>query len=275
MIIAIDGPAGAGKSTVARRVAAELGLVLLDTGAMYRAVALSALARGVAPSDAEGCAEIARSIRIDFDADGRILVDGAPGEPAIRSAAVTAAVSAVSAHPGVRAAIVPLQRARAKRRPRRRRGGSRHRLGRVPRRELQVLPDREPSSARERRAKELGTPERVAEILEEIRRRDHLDTTRADSPLVEAEGVDPGRHGRARSRRGGGRDPAPRSRRSDEADVGLPRRPHPRPHVLPALDPAPRRGPREHPSRPRRDPRREPPVLPGYPDPRRVGAAAT
>jgi cytidylate kinase len=188
MIIAIDGPAGAGKSTVARRVAAELGLVLLDTGAMYRAVALSALARGVAPSDAEGCAEIARSIRIDFDADGRILVDGAPGEPAIRSAAVTAAVSAVSAHPGVRAAIVPLQRARAK-------------VGRgvvAEGRDIGsvVFPDANfkffltasPQVRAERRAKELGTPGRVAEILEEIRRRDHLDTTRADSPLVEAEG---------------------------------------------------------------------------------------
>src|SRR5262245_49747977 len=104
MIVALDGPAGAGKSTVARLVARTLGLELLDTGAMYRAVAWRALETGVDPNDAEGCARIARAIRIDFDAEGRIRVDGEPGEPAIRSEAVTRAVSAVSAHTGVRAA---------------------------------------------------------------------------------------------------------------------------------------------------------------------------
>lgn len=185
MIVALDGPAGAGKSTVARLVAKTLGLELLDTGAMYRAVALRALEQGVDASDAEGCGRIARSIRIEFDGEGKILVDGKPGEPAIRSEAVTKAVSAVSAHSQVRAAIVPIQRARAKRG----RGivAEGRDIGSV------VFPDAEfkffltatPEVRARRRAEELGVPERAAEILEEIRRRDRLDSTRADSPLVE------------------------------------------------------------------------------------------
>ena len=186
MIVAVDGPAGAGKSTVARLVARTLGLELLDTGAMYRAVALRALEQGVDPEDGEGCGRIARAIRIDFDADGKILVDGVPGEPAIRGEAVTKAVSAVSAHSQVRAAIVPIQRARAKRG----RGivAEGRDIGSV------VFPDAEfkffltasPEVRAQRRAEELGAPERAAEILEEIRRRDRLDSTREDSPLVQA-----------------------------------------------------------------------------------------
>jgi cytidylate kinase len=186
MIIAIDGPAAAGKSTVARAVAQALELELLDTGAMYRAVAREALAQGIDPSDAEGCARVARSIRIAFDPQGKILVDGRPGEPAIRSEAVTRAVSAVSSHSGVRAAIVPLQRARAL--------GDRgivaegRDIGSV------VFPDADfkffltasPEVRAQRRAAEMGSPGRLAEIQDEIRRRDRLDSTREDSPLVQA-----------------------------------------------------------------------------------------
>jgi cytidylate kinase len=186
MIVALDGPAGAGKSTVARLVARTLGIELLDTGAMYRAVALRALEEKVDPLDGEGCGRIARSIAIAFDDDGKIQVDGQPGEPAIRSEAVTKAVSAVSAHSQVRAAIVPIQRARA----RRGRGivAEGRDIGSV------VFPDAEfkffltasPEIRAQRRARELGAPERTAEILEDIRRRDRLDSTRKDSPLVQA-----------------------------------------------------------------------------------------
>src|SRR5262245_26348542 len=116
MIIAIDGPAGSGKSSVARRLAAELGLTFLDTGAMYRAVTLAALERDVEPIDAEGCARLARELVLTFDAHGRIQIDGRLAEPAIRGDEVTRWVSAVSAHSGVRAAIVPQQRAEASRR---------------------------------------------------------------------------------------------------------------------------------------------------------------
>lgn len=186
MIIAIDGPAGAGKSTVARAVAAALGLEILDTGAMYRAVAWRALEAGVDPADAAACARIARSIDIAFDAEGLIRIDGHPGEPAIRSGPVTRAVSAVSAHPGVRAAIVPLQRARAASG----RGvvAEGRDIGTV------VFPDADhkffvtasPEVRARRRARELGIPEKAEAILEDLRRRDHEDSTRPDSPLLRA-----------------------------------------------------------------------------------------
>jgi len=186
MIIAIDGPAGAGKSTVARAVASALGLEMLDTGAMYRAVAWSALAAGIDPADAEGCARVARDLDLEFDEAGRIRIGGQPAEPAIRSGPVTRAVSAVSAHPGVRAAIVPLQRARAARG----RGvvAEGRDIGTV------VFPDADhkffvtasPEVRARRRAKELGLPDKVEAILEDLRRRDREDSTRADSPLVRA-----------------------------------------------------------------------------------------
>ncbi|MFT5690100.1 MAG: cytidylate kinase, partial [Planctomycetota bacterium] len=115
MIIALDGPSGAGKSTVARLIADRLGLSFLDTGAMYRAITLVALERDVHPADEEACAALARATVLSFNADGEIQIDGVAGEPAIRSQTVTLNVSAVSAHPGVRAAIVEEQRAIAAR----------------------------------------------------------------------------------------------------------------------------------------------------------------
>src|SRR5262245_56767822 len=110
MIIALDGSAGSGKSTVARRMAEKLGLRFLDTGAMYRAVTLAALERDVDPLDGEACGALARELTLSFDGQGRIAIDGRPAEPAIRGDEVTRWVSAVSAHSSVRAAIVPHQR---------------------------------------------------------------------------------------------------------------------------------------------------------------------
>ena len=101
MIIAIDGPAASGKSTLARALAARLGLTFLDTGAMYRAVTLTALRRGVPPSDAASCTGLAGELSLSFDAEGRILIEGDPGGPDIRGAEVTAHVSEVAAHSGV------------------------------------------------------------------------------------------------------------------------------------------------------------------------------
>ncbi|MDE0915202.1 MAG: (d)CMP kinase, partial [Planctomycetota bacterium] len=101
MIIAIDGPAASGKSTVARTLAQRLNLTFLDTGAMYRAVTLRVLDSDVDPSDEAGCARVAGSIVLSFDMQGHVLIDGEPGEPEVRGAAVTAAVSTVAAHAGV------------------------------------------------------------------------------------------------------------------------------------------------------------------------------
>jgi cytidylate kinase len=187
MIIAIDGPAGAGKSTVAHAVAAELGLRFLDTGAMYRAVTQVVLEREVDPSDGLACAEVARSIELDFDAAGRIRIDGEPGEPSIRDQAVTGGVSEVSAHPEVRAVIVPLQRLEATR------GAGivaeGRDIGTV------VFPDADhkffltATSAKraQRRAVDEGREHEVETLRAEIERRDELDTTRADSPLLKAD----------------------------------------------------------------------------------------
>ena len=110
MVIAIDGPAGAGKSSVARGVAAALGFTYLDSGAMYRSVALAALRSGIDLDDPEAMGELARSLQIGVS-DGRVELDGADVTDAIRSAEVTAAASRVAVHPDVRAAMVERQRA--------------------------------------------------------------------------------------------------------------------------------------------------------------------
>ena len=108
-IIAIDGPAGAGKSTVARALAARLGLQYLDTGAMYRAVTLAAMRRGIDPADVEPVADLARQIDLDVS-DAGVFVDGLDATAEIRSPAVTTAVSAVAANGAVRAELVSRQR---------------------------------------------------------------------------------------------------------------------------------------------------------------------
>lgn len=109
MVIALDGPAGAGKSTVARAVAAALGFTYLDSGAMYRCVALAALERGIDPDEGEAVGELARSLRIELDG-GRVALDGRDVSSAIRAPEVTEAASRVSVHAGVREALIARQR---------------------------------------------------------------------------------------------------------------------------------------------------------------------
>ena len=110
MVIAIDGPAGAGKSTVARGVADALGFTYLDSGAMYRCVAFAALRAGVDVGDGPAVGELASAIRLE-PADGRVLLDGEDVTQAIRAPEVTAAASRVSVHPEVRQAMIARQRA--------------------------------------------------------------------------------------------------------------------------------------------------------------------
>jgi CMP/dCMP kinase len=109
MVIALDGPAGAGKSTVARAVATALGFTYLDSGAMYRCVALAALERGVDPDEGERLSGLVRSLRIELEG-GRVALDGRDVSAAIREPAVTEAASRVAVHAGVREALVARQR---------------------------------------------------------------------------------------------------------------------------------------------------------------------
>jgi cytidylate kinase len=186
IVIAIDGPAGAGKSTVGRAVARRLGLDYLDTGAMYRAVTYAAMRRGVPVHDADAVAELAREITLDVDDDG-VRVDGVDATVAIRGRDVTQAVSVVAANSAVRAELVERQRSWV-----RVRGG-----GVVEGRDIAsvVFPDARlklyvtasPRVRAERRVGEIGGD--LHEVESAIVERDRLDSTRADSPLLEVDGA--------------------------------------------------------------------------------------
>lgn len=108
LVVAIDGPAGSGKSTVGRLVADRLGLEVLDTGAMYRAVTVLVLRAGLDPADTEKVAALAESTTLEVD--GRVRVDGEDLTDDLRTDEVNAAVSVVSANPAVRRALVAQQR---------------------------------------------------------------------------------------------------------------------------------------------------------------------
>jgi CMP/dCMP kinase len=184
-VIAIDGPAGAGKSTVARALAARLGLEYLDTGAMYRAVTLAAMRRGIDPTDLERVAELARELILEVGEHG-VLVDGIDATSEIRSREVTAAVSAVAANSAVRTELVRRQRQWANQR-----GGGvleGRDIGSVvfPDAELKLYLTASPRVRAERRVAEAGGD--VDEMAASIERRDHHDSSRVDSPLVKADG---------------------------------------------------------------------------------------
>jgi cytidylate kinase len=107
-IVAIDGPSGSGKSTVSRGVAAALGLEVLDTGAMYRALTLAVIERGLDPTDGSACARLAQELALEVGS--RTMLDGRDVSDVIRGPEVTAMVSTVSAHPRVREVLVARQR---------------------------------------------------------------------------------------------------------------------------------------------------------------------
>jgi cytidylate kinase len=194
VIVAIDGPAGAGKSTVARAVARRLGVAYLDTGAMYRAITWLALQHAIPASDAGALAALARDnpIEIEPTDDGdRVRVAGRDVTAEIRMPEVAAEVSEVSAHPGVRDEVVAAQRALLAE-------GSWVSDGRdvgsvvCPHADLKVfLTASLEERARRRRADLLcrGVEVPHERILEDVRRRDHVDSTRAVSPLRVADGA--------------------------------------------------------------------------------------
>lgn len=184
-VIAIDGPAGAGKSTIAKALASRLGLEYLDTGAMYRAVTFAAMQSGVDPDDADAVAALARRVVLQVGVDG-VVVDGVDATAAIRSTAVTSGVSKVAANSGVRAELRARQQAWAAER-----GGGvieGRDIGSVvfPDADLKLYLTASPRTRAERRVAEAGGD--VDEIERAITARDQYDSSRADSPLTEADG---------------------------------------------------------------------------------------
>jgi cytidylate kinase len=187
VVVAIDGPGGSGKSTIARAVAAALDLEHLDTGAMYRVVTLEAARRGVPADDEAALVALAEALEIVV-AD-RVVVDGKDVTEEIRGEDVNATVSAVAANPGVRTSLVRRQREWVAERG----------AGVVEGRDITsvVLPDAdvkvyltasETERAR-RRAEEQGHTSDVAAAKASIAARDALDSTRAASPLTVADGA--------------------------------------------------------------------------------------
>ncbi|WP_406815775.1 (d)CMP kinase [Mycobacterium sp. M23085] len=189
IVIAIDGPAGTGKSSVSKGLAKALGARYLDTGGMYRMVTLAVLRADIDPADGEAVAHTAEAVRmsVDYHPDGdRYFLDGEDVSAEIRGDRVTAAVSAVSAIPAVRTRLVDLQREMAEG------PGSivveGRDIGTV------VLPDAPvkifltaSAETRARRRNDQNVAAGLADdyeaVLADVRRRDHLDSTRAVSPL--------------------------------------------------------------------------------------------
>ena len=182
MVIAIDGPAGSGKSTVAKAVAARLGLDYLDTGAMYRSVAFAALRGGVDPEDAEVVSNLARNIDLQIDTNGTVIVDDVDATIEIRGPEVTRAVSIVAANPDVRKEM----RARQRQWVAKRGGGvmEGRDIGTVvfPEARLKVYLDASPEVRAARRSKEVSDLS-YETVATDLARRDALDQNRTHDPL--------------------------------------------------------------------------------------------
>jgi len=191
VVVTIDGPAGAGKSSVAKLLARRLGYRLLDTGAIYRSVALTAHRRGLDLGDGPSCAEIARGLDIRFDFEGdtnHVFLGAEDVTAAIRTPEVSRVASQVSAHPEVRAALLELQRRLAA-------GGGVVVEGRdtgtivFPHAEAKFFLTATDEERARRRVAELaatGAPVDHEQTLREIRERDHRDASRDVAPMVPA-----------------------------------------------------------------------------------------
>jgi cytidylate kinase len=189
LVIAIDGPAGAGKSTIAARLARKLGYINLESGAMYRALALKAIEKQVSLDDEAALAELARHSRIVLEPQpdsNRVLLDGRDVSQRIRQQDVTEAASRVSVHPKVREWMVARQREMGA-------GGGVIMEGRdigtrvFPDAEVKIFLEAAPEVRVERRRKQgHAAQEHAAKVAAELRERDQRDRTRAASPLVAA-----------------------------------------------------------------------------------------
>lgn len=189
IVVAIDGPAGAGKSTIAKRVAEKLGFVYINTGAMYRAIALWALRLGTALSDMHRLEQLAREANIELRSAGAsVLLNGEDVTEEIRSATVTEAASKVSVVPAVRRALLTLQRKIAEDNSVVMEGRD---IGSVvfPSAQVKIFLDADPRERARRRTKELQQAGKMADesvIETDMRVRDERDRTRAEAPLIQA-----------------------------------------------------------------------------------------
>jgi len=184
-VIAIDGPGGSGKSTVARHLAERLGLGYLDTGAMYRAVAFAALRRGIDPSDTEPVAHLVDDLELEMS-DAGVVVDGVDATIEIRGPEVTRAVSLVAANPAVRAELRSRQREWAVGRSGAVVEG--RDIGTVvfPDADLKVFLTARADVRAERRSQEVSDLD-YETVAADLARRDTLDEGREDSPLAQAD----------------------------------------------------------------------------------------
>jgi cytidylate kinase len=189
IIIAIDGPAGAGKSTLARRIAVKLGFLYINTGAMYRAVALWALRLKVATSDMHRLEQLAEAAQIELATDGdHVFLNGEDVSEEIRGQHVSEAASEVSAIPGVRRALLAMQRKMAETSSVVMEGRD---IGTVvfPHAQVKIFLDADPHERARRRALELlqdGQDAPIDAVVGDIKRRDERDRQRKEAPLVQA-----------------------------------------------------------------------------------------
>lgn len=186
-MIAIDGPSGAGKSTIARRLAARLGFTYIDTGAMYRAVALWASRQGVDTGDMHRAEQLALAAHIELS-PGRIALNGEDITEAIRTPEMSNGASKISAIPGVRRAMVAKQREIGESTSVVMEGRD---IGTVvfPHADVKVFLDANPAERVRRRHAELalkGQQISAEQLASEMRERDERDSTRADAPLTQA-----------------------------------------------------------------------------------------
>lgn len=182
MIIAIDGPGGSGKSTVARSVARRLGFTYIDSGAMYRAVALWALRLGMDLDDLHRLEQLAKEARIELPGD-RVLLNGEDVTAEIRAPKVSDAASRVAAQPGVRRAMREEQRRIGSAGPSVMEGRD---IGTVvfPDAKVKIFLDAQPDARAQRRAAELGAS--VEDVARDLDARDQRDRSRAEAPLTQA-----------------------------------------------------------------------------------------
>jgi len=187
VVVAIDGPSGAGKSTIARRLAARLGFTYIDTGAMYRAVALWASRQGIDTADMHRAEQLALAARIEL-APGRIVLNGEDVTEAIRTPEMSNGASKISAISGVRRAMVAKQREIGEQTSVVMEGRD---IGTVvfPSADVKIFLDASPEERVRRRHAELaakGQTISLEQLAAEMRERDERDSTRADAPLTQA-----------------------------------------------------------------------------------------